>query len=98
MIRSSPISSACGYIHRCRHFHGGAGAGAGAGNRPRHHPESATATGGRHIDAAGIEQEINVWLAAHPAITVTDIKHSELGNIWSYAQLVVAIYYTEPAS
>ena len=50
------------------------------------------------IDAVGIEQEINAWLAGHPAITVTDIKHSELGNIWSYAQLVVAIYYTEPAS
>ncbi|MBP7372573.1 MAG: hypothetical protein KBG39_00915 [Opitutaceae bacterium] len=50
------------------------------------------------IDAVGIEQEINAWLAAHPAITVTDIKHSELGNIWSYVQLVVAIYYTEPAS
>lgn len=49
------------------------------------------------IDAAGLEREINAWLAAHPAIAVTDIKHSELGSIWSYSQLVVAIYYTEPA-
>ena len=59
---------------------------------------SRSASLSRSIDAAGIEQEINAWLAAHPTITVTDIKHSELGNIWSYTQLVVAIYYTEPAS
>jgi hypothetical protein len=47
------------------------------------------------IDTADLEQEMNAWLAAHPAIKVLEIKHSELGNVWSYAQLVVAIYYTE---
>ena len=54
-----------------------------------------TSLGRSSIDAAGLEQEINAWLTAHPALTLTAIKHSELGNVWSYAQLVVAIYYTE---
>lgn len=56
-----------------------------------------TSLGRTSIDATGLEQEINAWLAAHPSITMTEIKHSELGNFWSYAQLVVAIYYTEGA-
>ena len=54
-----------------------------------------TSLGRSTIDAAGLEQEMNAWLAAHPSITITDIQHSALGNVWTYTQLVIAIYYRE---
>ena len=50
------------------------------------------------LNTADLEQEMNTWLAAHPDIKVVEIKHSAVGNIWSYAQLVVTIYYTDALS
>lgn len=50
------------------------------------------------LNTADLEQEMNAWLTAHPDIKVVDIKHSAVGNIWSYAQLVVTIYYTDTLS
>ncbi len=50
------------------------------------------------IDVSSLERQMNDWLAARPQLKIVDIKHSMASGVWSYTQLVIALYYEEPAS
>lgn len=42
-----------------------------------------------------VEQEINDWLAAHPAIRIVDIRQSSSGGSLEPAAIATSIWYEE---
>lgn len=40
-----------------------------------------------------IEQDVNVWLAAHPTIKVVDIKQSSSGGSFEASAIAISIWY-----
>ena len=47
--------------------------------------------------ALAVEQEINDWLAAHPAIRIIEIRQSSSGGSLEPAAITTSIWYEEAA-
>lgn len=50
------------------------------------------------IDPEQIQSSISEWLSRHSTLVIREIKHDTVASVWYPPQLIVSIYYEDPAN